>query len=38
MPTMDPFDLALNNPPTTADLQNFADWMNGVLGELEGTP
>ena len=38
MPTMDPFDSAFNNPPTAEDLTKIQDWMNNVLGELQGTP
>ena len=37
MPTMDPFDSALNDPPTAADVQKVVDWMNNVLSELNGT-
>ena len=36
MPLMQAFDSALNDPPTTDDLQKIVDWMNNVLGELQG--
>jgi hypothetical protein len=38
MPTMDPFDSAMHSPPTLDDLTKIQDWMNAVLGELQGTP
>ncbi len=38
LPTMDAFDQSISDPPTQTDIQNLVDWLNEVLGQLEGTP
>ena len=38
LPTAQPYDQSISNPPTQADIQNLVDWLNNMLGELEGAP
>ena len=37
LPTMEPFDQSISDPPTQADLQKIVDWANALLAELNGT-
>ena len=38
LPTAQPYDQSINDSPTQTDVQNLIDWLNQVLGQLEGTP
>jgi hypothetical protein len=38
LPTMQAYDQSISDPPTQTDIQNLVDWLNQVLGQLEGTP
>ena len=38
LPTAQPYDQSISSPPTQADIQNLVDWLNELLGQLQGTP